>query len=135
MSVILLLDDEKVILDLVTTTLTAAGFKVLTTSGADEAIGTAASHQGDISLFITDHRLSCGSSGREVAEKILQTRPTTPVLHISGYPEEDLRLEGSFTPGGFYLGKPFLPKELVAKVKKIVGRPSPNSSATGEGSN
>jgi DNA-binding response OmpR family regulator len=121
MKVILLLDDERLVQEVVTAALTAAGFKVVATSGADEAIATAASHQGDIALFITDHRLRCGSSGREVAEKIQQTRPTMPVLHISGYTVENLRREGSFTPGGFYLAKPFRPNQLVAKVKEIVG--------------
>lgn len=121
MSVILLLDDEQLVQEVSKSALTRAGYTVLATAQPDEAIAAATSHQGKIALFITNRRLPDGRSGREVAEQILETRPGMPVLHISGYPEEQLRDEGDITPGGFYLTKPFMPAQLVAKVKEVLG--------------
>jgi hypothetical protein len=44
------------------------------------------------------------------------------VLHISGYPEQHLQADHNITPGAFYLGKPFLPQQLVGKVRLFWAR-------------
>lgn len=119
---ILLLDDEKIVRDIAVAALTKAGFTVLETANVDDAITLAANHAGEIELFITNHRLPEGLTGREVAEQILQLRPAMLVLHISGYPEQRLRIEGDITPGGFYLAKPFLPRQLVEKAREILSQ-------------
>jgi two-component system, cell cycle sensor histidine kinase and response regulator CckA len=121
MKTILILDDEKSVRDVAYLVLKRAGFEVLSTATAEEAVRVAATHAGYIDLFITNHRLADGSSGRDVAEQIRATRPELPVLHISGYPERHLKAEDSITPGGFYLAKPFSPPALVAKVTEILG--------------
>jgi two-component system, cell cycle sensor histidine kinase and response regulator CckA len=118
---ILLLDNEQIVRDIAAAALTKAGFTVLETVNANAAISRAASCAEEIALFIINHRLPEGLTGREVAEKILELRPNMQVLHISGYPERRLRIEGDITPGGFYLAKPFLPRQLVDKAREILG--------------
>src|ERR1044071_1688476 len=119
MRTILLLDDEQVVRDIAEVALTRAGYRLLETADPEEAIAAAASYRSEIALFITNHKLPDGRTGREVAEEILKTRPGMPVLHISGSPEEQLRTADNLTLGSFYLAKPFLPRQLVQKVTAI----------------
>ncbi|HLH19004.1 MAG TPA: response regulator [Bryobacteraceae bacterium] len=119
---ILILDDERMVLEVSRLALTRAGYTVLTTADPDEAIAVADSYRGEIALFITNCRLPDGRSGREIAEQLLQSNPGLPVLHISGYPEVQLRQEHTMTRGGFYLAKPFTPFQLVSKVREILAR-------------
>ena len=94
-----------------------AGYEVVATGSPDEAIAASQSYAGEIPLFVTNHRLPDGKTGREVAEELLQSRPNMFVLQISGFPEQQLVTDGSLMPGAFFLAKPFLPKQMVAKVK------------------
>src|SRR4051812_14851986 len=102
---ILVLDDEAMVLRLMAGALMRAGYTVIETTRGQEAIDKAAKYDGEIKLLITNHRLPDGMSGRDVAEIILKHRPAMLVLHISGYPEETLRGEGSLTPGSHYIAK------------------------------
>lgn len=120
MATIVLLDDEPVVRDVARRALTAAGHIVLETASPEQAIAVAATQGLEISLFITNHTLPDGVSGREVAEQILKSRPEILVLQMSGYPEAQLRKEGSLMPGCFFIPKPFLVQTLVSKVQEIL---------------
>jgi DNA-binding response OmpR family regulator len=125
MSTILILDDEQTVRDIAVRALAAAGHDVIATGSPDEALAAAEAGEGAIHLFITNHVLPDGRTGREVAEALRASRPDLLVLHISGFPERTLRAEESLTPGGFYLGKPFYPKDFVAKVNQILATRAP----------
>src|SRR3954452_17393518 len=122
---VLILDDEPLVRAVICRALTGAGYEVLEAANASEAISAAAQYCGVIELFMTDHCLKNGLTGRQVAEDILGSRPAMRVLHMSGYPERDLVQDGSLIPGGYYLAKPFLPKDVIAKIDEILGNPSP----------
>jgi len=70
--------------------------------------------------MIADHTLK-SMTGRQVAERICQSRPGVHVLHISGCLAGQLEQEGGLIPGAEFLQKPFLPKDLVEKVRRILG--------------
>jgi len=116
------LDDEQTVRNVASTALERAGFSVIATATAEEALLISTSDSVSIGLFITDHLLPEGFTGREVAERIQQVHPEVRVLHISGYLEEQLRRDGDLTAGGFFLRKPFYPRDLVAKVTEILGQ-------------
>lgn len=75
--------------------------------------------EGMIDLVISDHTLKT-MTGRQVAEKIRQSRPNIKILHISGRTREELEEEGGLIPGAAFLAKPFLPKELIENVRAIL---------------
>jgi DNA-binding response OmpR family regulator len=79
-----------------------------------------ATFDGAINLMIADHTLK-SMTGRQVAERICQSRPGARVLHISGCLAGQLEQEGGLISGAEFLQKPFLPKELVEKVRRILG--------------
>jgi DNA-binding response OmpR family regulator len=64
-----------------------------------------------------------GMNGRELAETLLAQHPSLRILFMSGYAENVLATSVGLVPGAAFLGKPFKPKALVAKVREVLDSP------------
>lgn len=60
-------------------------------------------------------------NGKDLAERLLLVRPTLKVLFVSGY-SGDAIIQGMLGPGVDFIQKPFASRELLAKVREILGR-------------
>jgi FixJ family two-component response regulator len=67
--------------------------------------------------LVTDVKLP-GASGRELAEKVRETRQDVRVLYVSGYTDDDAVRTGAIPPGSRFLQKPFTLGALVGKVRE-----------------
>jgi len=114
---ILLVEDEAGIRALVRKILRRENYNVLEAGSAEEALAMASSTLGRIDLLVTDVRLSA-ASGRELAERIRETRQDLKVLYISGYTDDDAVRTGAIPSGSKFLQKPFTLGALVSKVKE-----------------
>jgi signal transduction histidine kinase len=114
---ILLVEDEAGIRALVRKILRREHYSVLEAGSAEEAMSMAAAAPGKIDLLVTDVRLP-SASGRDLAEKIRETRHDLKVLYISGYTDDDAVRSGAIPPGSKFLQKPFTLGALVGKVKE-----------------
>jgi len=61
-----------------------------------------------------------GMSGKELADKLCDSRPTVQVLFMSGYTDNAIVHHGVLDPGIAYIQKPFTPRMLAAKVRKLL---------------
>jgi two-component system invasion response regulator UvrY len=61
-----------------------------------------------------------GRNGLEVLDEVSRTRPRTPVLVLSAYPEEEFAIRSFKLGASAYLNKSRAPDELLAAVKKVV---------------
>ncbi|WP_137178715.1 response regulator [Roseomonas sp. AR75] len=119
---ILVVDDERQIVDLLTRYLTQHGFHAI---GCYTAAEARAQVRGDarIAVLVTDVRMP-GESGPALAEELIQDRPdgiALEVVLISGADLEDT--PGRLSRQGFeLLRKPFRPSELVAAVSRALAR-------------
>lgn len=113
---ILLVEDEAGIRALVRKILRRENYNVLEAGSAEEALAIA-SAPGRIDLLVTDVTLPA-ASGRELAERIRETRQDLKVLYISGYTDDDAVRAGAIPPGSKFLQKPFTLGALVSKVKE-----------------
>ena len=114
---ILLVEDEAGIRALVRKILRREHYNVIEAGSAEEALALAASTEGRIDLLVTDVRLQA-ASGRDVAERLRETREDLKVLYISGYTDDDAVRAGAIPPGSKFLQKPFTLGALVGKVKE-----------------
>jgi signal transduction histidine kinase len=114
---ILLVEDEAGIRALVRKILRRENYNVLEAGSAEEAFAMASSAPGRIDLLVTDVKLSA-ASGRELAERIRETRQDLKVLYISGYTDDDAVRTGAIPSGSKFLQKPFTLGALVGKVKE-----------------
>ncbi|MGB7747175.1 MAG: ATP-binding protein [Verrucomicrobiia bacterium] len=113
---VLLVEDQKDVRLLVTRSLNAYGYRVLTTSNAEEALACAQTHDGRIHLLLTDVVMP-GMDGKELAARLAKLQPEIRVLYMSGYPESVIAHKGILDPGIEYIQKPFTPDVLAARVR------------------
>ncbi len=122
---ILLVDDERMVRELVRRLLQERGYQVLEAAGAEEALGLAAGHPGPVHLLLTDVVMP-GLSGPELAVRLTAERPETKVLYMSGYTDERLMGRAADTPGAGFLAKPFTPDDLARKLRELLSGPESN---------
>jgi signal transduction histidine kinase len=115
---ILVVDDQILILELAQEILTGCGFEVITSQSGEEALDLYRQNAPLLRGVVLDVTLP-GQSGLETFEKMKQLNTDIPILLTSGYGEQDLA-DSSKLPASYagYIQKPFLPSELVDKVKK-----------------
>ncbi len=115
---ILLVEDEDAVRGLTLRGLQSSGYTVLQASSAEEALPIAARHAGRLDLLLTDVIMP-GASGPELARRLLEKRPGTRVLYVSGYTDASMASQGA-DDGAFFLQKPFTPETLARKVREIL---------------
>jgi two-component system phosphate regulon response regulator PhoB len=118
---VLVVDDERDILELVGFNLTQAGFKVLTATDGRRALETARRHPPD--LIILDLMLPL-MPGTEVAKALRGDEKTRsiPILMLTARGEEVDRVVGFELGADDYVVKPFSPRELILRVQAILRR-------------
>lgn len=125
---VLVVEDEKDILDLVDYNLQQAGFKVLRTMNGLEALDLVKTQ--DFDLVVLDLMLP-GLDGKEVCRRMRQDDATrdVPVLMLTARAEEVDRIIGFEIGADDYLTKPFSPRELVLRIQAIIRRMASRAEA------
>jgi DNA-binding NtrC family response regulator len=117
--VVLLVEDEPFVRDATCQVLEKAGYEVLSTGDAIEAVRAYHRRDGHIDLLMTDMTLP-GRSGTQLSLDLRSTSAAMPILLTSGYPENDSDRQ-SREPKTYFLPKPYSRTDLVAVVDKILG--------------
>ena len=116
---ILVVDDEPSIVRLVTTTLEARGYEVVTAHDGMEAITEAKQYKPDLILLdiMMPHM-----DGREARKRLLADPVTKdiPVIHLSAVGDFEQQLKA--VAGGVtdYITKPFTPSDLAQRVADML---------------
>ena len=118
---ILVVDDDRRVVDLLNIALAAHGYRVMSAVDGEEAVRLALGKRPD--LVVLDVRLP-KKSGFEVCEILRQDPddPYLPIIMVSAASEMEARLQGFARGADDYLAKPFSPKELVARIKRLLAR-------------
>ena len=115
---ILVVDDEREIGELVSLYLENEGFQVSKCSNGAEAIQVI--ENGQVDLAILDVMLP-DISGMEICRKIRESY-NYPIIMLTAKGEETDKITGLTLGADDYITKPFLPLELVARVKAQLRR-------------
>jgi PAS domain S-box-containing protein len=116
---ILLVEDEAAVRDLVRTILSGRGYEVVVARDPLHAEEVAGKFPREIHLLLTDVVMP-GTSGRELAAKIMAKRPSIRVLYMSGYTENVVTSGGLLEEGLAFLQKPFSPAALVHRIREVL---------------
>ncbi|HOV78460.1 MAG TPA: response regulator transcription factor [Bacillota bacterium] len=127
MAKILVVDDEKNILELVRFNLEREGFEVFTALDGTLAIDLAREERPD--LIVLDVMLP-GMNGFEVCRELNRDPLTSgiPIIMLSARAEELDRVLGLEMGADDYVIKPFSPRELVARIKARLRRARPGDN-------
>ncbi len=116
---VLVADDDPRVVELLRITLSNSGYDVLSALDGKEALDVAREQRPD--LVILDVKMP-KADGFEVCESLKRggTEPCPPVILISGQADANSRLQGLLRGADDFLIKPFSPKELLAKMERIL---------------
>jgi CheY-like chemotaxis protein len=112
---VLVVEDEFLIRMTLSEVLTDDGFEVVEAGDAAEALA-ALEREPELAAMLTDIQLPGGLDGKALAAKARETRPTLPVVFMSGRPDS----AGS-GPYDLHINKPYLPSTVSAAVRRLVG--------------
>ncbi|MGQ9786345.1 MAG: PAS domain S-box protein [Anaerolineae bacterium] len=127
---ILVVEDEPAVRQLVVHALHHQGYHVLEASDAQEALGLAETHVGEIHVLLTDVVMP-GINGRELATRVIALRPNVKVIMMSGYSGDIISGEDHITRRGAWLQKPISIFELVRTVRQVLDENGPHMQAGG----
>jgi DNA-binding response OmpR family regulator len=118
---ILVVDDDARVIELLEIAFGAHGWKVERASDGEQALRLATDAHPD--LVVLDVRLP-RRSGFEVCEALRRDPLTAdlPVIMVSAVGDTDARVQGLARGADDYLAKPFSPKELVARIRRMLAR-------------
>lgn len=126
---VLLVDDDAVLREVVTTYLRRAGLEVVEAADGPSAVGLAATRDPDIVLL--DLTLP-GLDGLEAFRRMRTQRGDLPVMMLTARGEESDRVLGLELGADDYLAKPFSARELVLRVQSILRRTERRRTASPE---
>ena len=111
----LLVEDDKAILQMCQQILLSLGYQVICSQNANQALELVRSGQLDIRLLITDVILP-DLNGRELSQQLKQVYPELKILYMSGYTANVIAHSGVLDEDVNFIQKPFSKNELAAKV-------------------
>jgi DNA-binding response OmpR family regulator len=115
---ILVVEDDRVVAETLQLYLEHAGYRV--TAVHDGASGVARAVDPDVAAVILDWLLPA-MSGYDVC-RIVRSRSAVPILMLTARTTEEDRVRGLECGADDYVGKPFSPREVVARVQALLRR-------------
>ena len=116
---VLLVDDEEAITSTLGPYLERAGFEVVVAADGEEALERHAESRPDI---VVSDVLMPGLDGRGLVRRLRRSETWTPVILLTQVDEASERAAALDEGADDYLGKPFLPSELVSRIRAVLRR-------------
>jgi PAS domain S-box-containing protein len=117
--VILLVDDEKMMVDVIGQTLERLGYSVVAMTSSIDALEAFQEKPDEFDLVITD-QIMPNMTGTQLAEELIAIQPDIPVVLCSGFPEnispEELKRIGIKE----FIAKPVSRQEIAAVVQTVL---------------
>ncbi|MDP3339229.1 response regulator [Frigidibacter sp.] len=126
---ILIVDDDPEIRALLARYLLSQGFRVQTAANRRDCEQRLAQSLPD--LVVLDVMLPDGS-GLDICRGLRARHPQLPVIMLTALKEDVDRIVGLEIGADDYLGKPFNPRELVARIKAVLRRSAQDQPAEAE---
>jgi DNA-binding NtrC family response regulator len=116
---ILVVDDEDLVLTLMSRILGSAGYGVIEASSAREALRLFRRRDPPVDLVITDVTMP-ETDGRMLGRLLAERYPCLPVAYMSAHSINDVFHRGSPGPNLPFLSKPFSAETLLTLVKTVL---------------
>ncbi|HEY5961270.1 MAG TPA: ATP-binding protein, partial [Polyangiaceae bacterium] len=116
---ILLVEDDEMVRRVAVRVLKHKGYHVLSAASGVEALEVARAYPDHIDLLLTDLVMP-KMNGDRLAQELTPIRPKTRVLFTSGYAES--AHDQGLGPGINFLQKPYTPRQLTERVRRILDK-------------
>lgn len=118
---ILVVEDEPLLLEVVTADLEDAGFAVTPAADAESAFAMLRDGEA-VDLLFTDIRLPGAMDGWQLGEAARALRPDLPIIYATAFTQTPPRL----TEGSLFFTKPYRAATIIAAIRSLAaGRSGP----------
>ncbi len=115
---LLVVEDQDNLRQLLCRSLRLLGYKVV--EAASGAAALAVLEERPVDLLVTDVVMP-GISGRQLADRVTESRPGTRILFMSGYTSDVIARHGMLESNVELIEKPFTARELAQRVRRLLG--------------
>jgi CheY-like chemotaxis protein len=112
-------DDDPMMLDVLSRILQRENFELLVASGGPEMIQKLAGHSGEVDLLVTDYVMP-DMQGRELADHVRQRFPAVKVLYQTGFSDMLFENRVELEEGAAFLEKPFTARGLREAARLVL---------------
>jgi two-component system cell cycle sensor histidine kinase/response regulator CckA len=116
---LLVVDDDRSILDLIIDTLQPLGYTLIDATCAEEVLEFIERSDAQFDLLLTDMVMP-GMNGRELARSVKEKHPGTKVIFMSGYTSDMIANQGALQAGEIFMQKPLSPMNLAGKIRRVL---------------
>jgi two-component system cell cycle sensor histidine kinase/response regulator CckA len=116
---LLLVEDEPMILQLISRELEKLGYIILSANDGIEALEVVKQTTVKIDLVVTDVVMP-RLGGRELVTRLQQQQPGIKALFMSGYAENAIAHQGELQRGLHFIQKPYSPDELARRIREVL---------------
>lgn len=113
---VLVVEDEPLVLDMISQELMDQGFFVLEADTAEAALSIIESGQS-VDVLFTDIRLPGEMDGWRLAATVRESKPQLPIIYATGYTVE----RAAQVPGSVFLKKPYRPSAIADTIRHLIG--------------
>jgi CheY-like chemotaxis protein len=113
---VLVVEDEPLVLDMISQELSDQGFAVLEADTAEAALSIIQSGQS-VDVLFTDIRLPGEMDGWRLAAMVRESMPQLPIIYATGYTVE----RSAQVPGSVFMKKPYRPSAVADTIRTLVG--------------
>ncbi len=118
---ILLVDDEKSVLDLTCDMLGRHGYAAITAGSGEAAIDIYKKKRDQIDLVFLDVGMP-GMDGHKCFKELLRINPKIKVIVVTGYPAGGKVKETLAVGAAGYIGKPYRSADMVKKAREVLDK-------------
>jgi PAS domain S-box-containing protein len=115
---ILVVEDDPLVREMARRSLAEAGYEVMQAADGQTALDLV-SRGARVDAVLTDLAMP-GIGGRELARRLRETRPSLPVVFMSGYTDDVVIRRGLLENGVPFLEKPLSPVKLAQKMRQVL---------------
>lgn len=112
-------DDDPMMLDVLSRILQRENFDLLLAGGGPELLHQMQNHQGTLDLLVTDYAMP-GMQGRELADHVRRRFPAVRVLYQTGFSDQLFENRAELEEGEAFVEKPFTARGLREAVRMVL---------------
>lgn len=127
---ILVVDDERIVLDSCQKVLEADGFEVYLVPSANKALQ--AMKNENFGLLLVDIKMP-EHDGLYLMREVKKKWPDIPIIVMSGYPTSETITDGTEMGAAAFIPKPFTPDELLETVRLVILKEETNGEKESPG--
>ena len=118
---VLLVDDEKMVLEVGKAILQRLGHEVVTAESGEEALDQFNTHRDAIGCVVLDLTMP-GMDGKETFKQMRSLDPEVPIIIASGLSADQVASQFNTDPATAVIQKPYQVADLSATIQSILGK-------------